>query len=134
MRKKISCTGPTNSSQGRTKISCTGTTSPTNQPRKGSIHFSSLSPHSPQFQQSAGALSSLSGTDRPPSQYRSHFRAPLLSAKLSRTPCRASYLRPSVSVVISAGLPLSFSSHKFPPGEVSNVGPVLFSLVFSVLQ
>jgi hypothetical protein len=33
------------SSQGRTKISCTGTTSPTNQPRKGSIHLSSLSPH-----------------------------------------------------------------------------------------
>jgi hypothetical protein len=39
------------SSLGRTKISYTGTTSPIKDP----FHFYSLSPHSPQFQQSAGA-------------------------------------------------------------------------------
>jgi hypothetical protein len=40
---------------------------PTNQPRKGPFHLSSLSPHSPQFQQSAGPpLSSLSASDPPP--------------------------------------------------------------------
>jgi hypothetical protein len=39
-----------------TKISCTGKISPTNQPRKASFHLYSLSPHSPQFQQS-GELS-----------------------------------------------------------------------------
>ncbi len=43
------------SRQGRTKISCTVTTSPTNQPRKDLFHMYSLSPHLPQFQQSAGA-------------------------------------------------------------------------------
>ncbi len=43
------------SSQGRTKISCTGTTSPSNHPRKDPFHWYFLSPHSPQFQQSAGS-------------------------------------------------------------------------------
>ncbi len=45
------------------KNSCTDTTSPMNQPRKDPFHLYSLSPHSHQFQQSAGAtpLSSLSG-------------------------------------------------------------------------
>jgi hypothetical protein len=43
------------SSQHRTKISCTGTTRLMNQPRKDPFHLSSFSPHSPQFQQSAGA-------------------------------------------------------------------------------
>jgi hypothetical protein len=42
------------SSLVNTKISCIGTTSPTNQPRKP-FHLSSLSPHSTQFQQLAGA-------------------------------------------------------------------------------
>jgi hypothetical protein len=42
------------SSQVRTKISCTYKTSPMNQPRKDH-HMSSLSPHLPQFQQSARA-------------------------------------------------------------------------------
>ncbi len=37
------------------KVSCTGTMSPTNQPRKDPVHLYSLSPHSLQFQQSAGA-------------------------------------------------------------------------------
>ncbi len=41
-----------NSSQARTKISCAGTTSPSNQPRKDPSHLYSLSPYSPQFQQS----------------------------------------------------------------------------------
>jgi hypothetical protein len=41
------------------KVSCTGTTSPTNQPRKDLFHLYSLSPHSPQFQHSAGATPSL---------------------------------------------------------------------------
>jgi hypothetical protein len=39
--------------QWRIKVSCTGTTSPTNQPRKDPFHLYALSPHSPQFQQSA---------------------------------------------------------------------------------
>ncbi len=45
-------------SQGRTKISSTVMTSTMNQPRKDPFHLFSLSPLSPQFQQS---LSSLSG-------------------------------------------------------------------------
>ncbi len=59
MRKKIFCTGPP-------RAACTDATSPMNQPRKNPIHLYSLSPHSPQFQQSAGAttpLYSLSGKD-----------------------------------------------------------------------
>jgi hypothetical protein len=42
--------------QGRIKVSCTGTTNPTNKPRKDPFHLYSLSPHSPQFQQSARAI------------------------------------------------------------------------------
>ncbi len=55
-------------SQGRTKISCIGTRSPTNQPRKDPFHLYSLSPHSPQFQQSTGAatLQSLRSSTRYP--------------------------------------------------------------------
>jgi hypothetical protein len=41
--------------QGRIKISFTVTTSLTNHPRKDLFHFYSLSPHLPQFHQSAGA-------------------------------------------------------------------------------
>ncbi len=44
------------SCQDRTKISCTSTTSPTNQPRNDPFYlyyYYSLSPHLPQFQQSA---------------------------------------------------------------------------------
>jgi hypothetical protein len=41
--------------QRQNKISCTGKTSPTNQPRKEHFHLTSLSPRSPQFQQSAKA-------------------------------------------------------------------------------
>jgi hypothetical protein len=43
------------SSQGRIKVSCTGMTSPTRQPKKDPFHLYALSPHSPQFQRSAGA-------------------------------------------------------------------------------
>jgi hypothetical protein len=50
-------------SQGRTKFLCTCTASPTNQPRKDSFHLYSLSPHSPQFQQSAGATTFYSLSD-----------------------------------------------------------------------
>jgi hypothetical protein len=48
------------------KISCTSTPSPTNQPSNDPFHLYSLSPHSPQFQQSAGdtPLSGLSGGNR----------------------------------------------------------------------
>jgi hypothetical protein len=54
--------GADHSNQGRTNISCTGTTNTTKQPRKDHFHLYFLSPHLPQFQQSAGApLSSLSG-------------------------------------------------------------------------
>jgi hypothetical protein len=55
--KKKFCTGPTGgwSSQGRTKASCISMKSPTDQPRKDPFHLYSLSPHSPQFQQSAVA-------------------------------------------------------------------------------
>ncbi len=66
--------GPTKGSQGRTKISCTCTTILTNQPRKprkDHCRLYSLSPHSPQFQQSARAtppLSSLSGNPRHPEE------------------------------------------------------------------
>ncbi len=42
-------------SQSRTKNSCTGTTIPTIHPRKDPFHLYSLSLHSPQFLQSAGA-------------------------------------------------------------------------------
>ncbi len=42
--------------KGRIKISCTGTMSPTNQPRKDLFHFYSISPHLPEFQQSAAVL------------------------------------------------------------------------------
>ncbi len=41
--------------QGRAKISCASMASPTNQPRKDPFHLYSLRPHSPKFQQSAGA-------------------------------------------------------------------------------
>ncbi len=44
------------SSQGRTKLTCTGTTSPMNQPWKEPFHLYSLSPHFPQFRQSARAI------------------------------------------------------------------------------
>jgi hypothetical protein len=53
--KNILYHGPTRAAEGRTKISFTGTTSSTNQPRKDPFHLYSLSPHSPQFQQSAEA-------------------------------------------------------------------------------
>jgi hypothetical protein len=54
--KKIFCTGPTGADKTGQKISCTGTTKLMNQPRKDPFHLSSFSPHSPQFQQSAGAI------------------------------------------------------------------------------
>jgi hypothetical protein len=54
--EKIFCTGPTRTAKSEQKISCTGTASPTNQPRKDRFHLYSLSPHSPQFQQSAGTI------------------------------------------------------------------------------
>ena len=41
--------------QGRIQNCSTGTTSPTNQPRKGLLHLYFVSPHLPQFQQSAEA-------------------------------------------------------------------------------
>ncbi len=44
------------SSLGLIKVPCTDTTSPTNHPRKDPFHMYSLSPHSPQFQQSAGSI------------------------------------------------------------------------------
>jgi hypothetical protein len=43
------------SSQRMIIVSCTIKTGPTNQPRKDPFHLYYLSPHSPQFQQSAGA-------------------------------------------------------------------------------
>jgi hypothetical protein len=46
-------------SLGRTNISCTDTISPTNKPRNDPSHLFSLSPRSPQFQQSATPLYSL---------------------------------------------------------------------------
>jgi hypothetical protein len=63
------CTGLTGGwgSQVRTKTSCISMKSSTDQPRKNPFHLYSLSPHSPQFHQSAGAtpLYSLSGLHSP---------------------------------------------------------------------
>jgi hypothetical protein len=56
VRKKIICTASTIAAKaGQQFLVGTGKTSPTNQPRKDPFHLYSLSPHSPQFQQSAGA-------------------------------------------------------------------------------
>ncbi len=52
MRKKIFCTGPTRAAKAEQKSLVPART---NQRRKDPFHLYSLSPHSPQFQQSAGA-------------------------------------------------------------------------------
>ena len=54
------------SSHSRTKIYCTGTTCQINPARKDPCHFYSLSPHSSQFQQSAGAIRLVSLGVTPP--------------------------------------------------------------------
>ncbi len=46
---------PNKPAEAEEKYLVSGTTSPTNQPREDLFHLYSLSPHSPQFQQSAGA-------------------------------------------------------------------------------
>jgi hypothetical protein len=51
--EKIFCTGSTRAAKAEQKSA--GTTSPTNKPKIGRFHLYSMSPHSPQFQQSAGA-------------------------------------------------------------------------------
>jgi hypothetical protein len=63
VRKNYFCVGPIRAVKPEKKFLISAIQAQRNQPRKDTFHLYTLSPHSPQFQQSAGAtpLSGLSG-------------------------------------------------------------------------
>ncbi len=54
-RNSVRCTGPTRASKAKQKSCVPARQAQRTKPKKDSFHLYSLSPHSPQFQQSAGA-------------------------------------------------------------------------------